>query len=201
MTQIVVKKKNEVYVKVHGEQHVHHELADYFSFEVPNAVMMKRKNPKLKYWDGMIRLYSPATGELYCGLLDHLNTFVDEHQYNLTQEFNDRYGSVKEVNDFVTPPGVKVFMDKICKVKPRPYQYKAVYDALRNNRKLFLSPTGSGKSLMIYSLVRYYTATSKKILIIVPTTSLVEQMVSDFVDYGWDADSHIQHPNHNQQSR
>ena len=60
MTNIVVKKKNEVYIKVHGEQHVHHELADYFSFEVPEAKFLKR-NPKYKYWDGMIRLYSPAT--------------------------------------------------------------------------------------------------------------------------------------------
>ena len=190
MTDIVVKKKNEVYIKIQGEQHVHHELADYFSFEVPEAKFLKR-NPKYKYWDGMIRLYSPATGELYGGLYDHLSLWASEHNYNIFQDFNDRYGSVKEINSFVSPAGVKVFMDKISKVKPRPYQYKAVYDALRNNRKLFLSPTGSGKSLMIYALVRYYAATSKKTLIIVPTTSLVEQMVNDFVDYGWDAESHI----------
>ena len=190
MTDIVVKKKNEVYIKVEGDAHVHHELADYFSFEVPEAKFLKR-NPKYKYWDGMIRLYSPATGELYGGLYDHLSLWASEHNYNIFQDYNDRYGSVKEVNTFVSPPAIKVFMDKISKVMPRPYQYKAVYDAIRNNRKLFLSPTGSGKSLMIYALVRYYAATSKKILIIVPTTSLVEQMVSDFVDYGWDADSHI----------
>ena len=42
---------------------------------------------------------------------------------------------------------------------------------------------------MIYALVRYYCATNK--LIIVPTTSLVEQMVNDFKQYGWDADSHV----------
>ena len=190
MTDIVVKKKNEVYIKVEGDAHVHHELADYFSFEVPEAKFLKR-NPKYKYWDGMIRLYSPATGELYGGLYDHLSLWASEHNYNIFQDFNDRYGSVKEVNTFVSPPAVKVFMDKISKVMPRPYQYKAVYDAIRNNRKLFLSPTGSGKSLMIYSIVRYYAATSKKILIIVPTTSLVEQMVNDFIDYGWDAESFV----------
>ena len=191
MTDIIIKKKNEVYMKVHGDQHVHHELSDYFSFEVPDAKFIKRKNPKLKYWDGMIRLYSPATGELYCGLLDHLDEWAQEHNYNLAEEFNERYGSVGDVNDFVSPAGVKVFMDKISRIRPRPYQYKAVYDALKCNRKLFLSPTGSGKSLMIYALVRYYAATSKKTLIIVPTTSLVEQMVNDFVEYGWDAESHI----------
>ena len=82
-------------------------------------------------------------------------------------------------------------MDKISNVPPRDYQYEAVYEALKNNRKLLLSPTGSGKSLMIYSLVRYYCATNKKTLIIVPTTSLVEQMVNDFNEYGWDADAHV----------
>ena len=82
-------------------------------------------------------------------------------------------------------------MDKVCNIKPRPYQYKAVYEAIKNNRKLLLSPTGSGKSLMIYSLVRYYCATNKKILIIVPTTALVEQLVNDFIDYRWSADQFI----------
>ena len=190
MTDIVIKKKNEVYVTIKGAPHIHHELSDYFSFEVPEAKFLKR-NPRYKYWDGMIRLYSPGTGELYGGLLDHLNEWAYERAYTIGYEQNDWYGQVSETNDFVSLEGVKVFMDKISNVPPRDYQYKAVYEALRNNRKLLLSPTGSGKSLMIYSLVRYYCATNKKTLIIVPTTSLVEQMVNDFKEYGWDADAHV----------
>ena len=190
MTDIVIKKKNEVYVTVKGAPHVHHELSDYFSFEVPEAKFLKR-NPRYKYWDGMIRLYSPGTGELYGGLLDHLHEWANEKSYNISYETNDWYGPVEETNDFVSMEGVKVFMDKITHIQPREYQYKAVYEALKNNRKLLLSPTGSGKSLMIYSLVRYYCATNKKTLIIVPTTSLVEQMVNDFKQYGWDADAHV----------
>ena len=190
MTDIVIKKKNEVYVTIAGAPHIHHELSDYFSFEVPEAKFLKR-NPRYKYWDGMIRLYSPGTGELYGGLLDHLNEWAYERAYTVGYEQNDWYGQVSETNDFVSLEGVKVFMDKISNVPPRDYQYKAVYEALKNNRKLLLSPTGSGKSLMIYSLVRYYCATNKKTLIIVPTTSLVEQMVNDFNEYGWDADAHV----------
>jgi|TARA_Y100000033_G_scaffold20568_1_gene19347 superfamily II DNA or RNA helicase len=190
MTDIVIKKKNEVYVTIAGAPHIHHELSDYFSFEVPEAKFLKR-NPRYKYWDGMIRLYSPGTGELYGGLLDHLNEWAYERAYTIGYEQNDWYGQVSETNDFVSLEGVKVFMDKISNVPPRDYQYKAVYEALKNNRKLLLSPTGSGKSLMIYSLVRYYCATNKKTLIIVPTTSLVEQMVNDFKEYGWDADAHV----------
>ena len=191
MTYITLKKKNEVYVTVHSdEEYVHRELSDYFTFEVPEAKYLK-KNPRYKYWDGTIRLYSPSTGALYHGLVDHLQTWANEKQYSVQYEKNDWYGDIVDDNKFVSLPAVKVFMDKISTIKPRDYQYKAVYEALKNNRKLLLSPTGSGKSLMIYSIVRYYAATAKKILIIVPTTSLVEQMVNDFISYGWNADDFV----------
>ena len=191
MTYITLKKKNEVYVTVHSnEEYVHRELSDYFTFEVPEAKYLK-KNPKYKYWDGTIRLYSPSTGALYHGLVDHLQTWANEKQYVVEYEKNDWYGDIVDDNKFVSLPAVKVFMDKISTIKPRDYQYKAVYEALKNNRRLLLSPTGSGKSLMIYSIVRYYAATAKKILIIVPTTSLVEQMVNDFISYGWDANNFV----------
>ena len=191
MTYITLKKKNEVYVTVHSdEEYVHRELSDYFTFEVPEAKYLK-KNPRYKYWDGTIRLYSPSNGALYHGLVDHLQTWANEKQYVVEYEKNDWYGDIVDDNKFVSLPAVKVFMDKISTIKPRDYQYKAVYEALKNNRRLLLSPTGSGKSLMIYSIVRYYAATAKKILIVVPTTSLVEQMVNDFTDYGWDADFFI----------
>ena len=189
MSDIVVKKKNEVYLTLQSEPHIHHELSDYFSFELPEAKFLKRQ-PRFKYWDGMIRLYSPGTGELYGGLLSHLHEWAAERRYSVSYEDNEWYGHVEDRNDFVSPGGVKVFMDKITRsgITPRTYQYNTVHRALKDNRGLFLSPTGSGKSLMIYSIVRYYVATGKKILLIVPTTSLVEQMVKDFKDYGWNAE-------------
>ena len=88
----------------------------------------------------------------------------------------------------MSPEGVADYMKSISVHKPRGYQINGVYDALRHNRKLLISPTASGKSLMIYSLVRYFENKDKNILIVVPTTSLVEQMHKDFQDYGWDAD-------------
>ena len=53
-------------------------------------------------------------------------------------------------------------MTRISKHKPRNYQVDAVYDALRYNRKLLISPTASGKSLMIYAVVRYYAEKIKR---------------------------------------
>jgi superfamily II DNA or RNA helicase len=81
-------------------------------------------------------------------------------------------------------------MSSICSYTPRKYQIEGVYDALKHNRKLLISPTASGKSLMIYAIVRYYVSKEQKILLVVPTTSLVEQMYKDFQDYGWDAESY-----------
>lgn len=190
MTRIIVKKKNEVFLQIQAEPYVHQELSDYFTFEVPEAKFLKR-NPKFRYWDGTIRLYSPGTGEIYVGLYQQFLTWAKEKGYSIESVKNDWYGEASDTNDMVSPEGVKTFMDKISSIKARDYQYYTVYLALKYNRGLYLSPTGSGKSLMIYSLVRYYHATHKKILIIVPTTSLVEQMVKDFTDYGWNADEYI----------
>ena len=187
MDRLIVQKKNEVYLTIQAEPHVHHELSDYFTFEVPEAKFLK-KNPRYKYWDGTIRLYSPASGELYVGLWNHLQEWCAKKGNRLEVEDNKWYGQPSDTNDFVSPQGVKDFVDKISNIKARDYQYFTVYKALKYNRGLFLSPTGSGKSLMIYSLVRYYHAQNKKILIVVPTTSLVEQIVKDFRDYGWDTD-------------
>ncbi len=95
-----------------------------------------------------------------------------------------------EVNESISYEGVKDYMKSICSHSPRDYQIEGVYDALKHNRRLLISPTASGKSLMIYSLVRYYVDKAQKILLVVPTTSLVEQMYKDFEDYGWDAGSY-----------
>ena len=190
MSRLIIKKKNEVFLQIQAEPYVHQELSDYFTFEVPEAKFLKR-NPKYKYWDGTIRLYSPGTGDLYAGLYTHLVEWCKDKRYSLESVNNDWYGSANDVNGFVSPVGVKDFVDKISNIKARDYQYYTVYLALKYHRGLFLSPTGSGKSLMIYSIARYYFATDKKILIIVPTTSLVEQMVKDFTDYGWNVDEHV----------
>ena len=136
------------------------------------------------------------SGELYCGLISHLKEWCGIKDYSIAYKSNKFYGDVEEKNPMITLEGVKGFMAAVCpNHTPRDYQVQAVYEALLNNRRLLLSPTASGKSLMIYSLVRYYYAseykkTGKKTLIIVPTTSLVEQMYNDFADYGWDTDNH-----------
>ena len=188
MTDIIIKKKNEVYVTVKAEPHINQELSDLFTFDVPGAKFMPQY--RSKYWDGKIRLYSPATGEIYGGLVDKIVSWAKKSEYSLEFENNQFYGAPFEENEIISREGVKQYMTRISKHKPRNYQVDAVYDALRYNRKLLISPTASGKSLMIYAVVRYYAEKNKKILLVVPTTSLVEQMFKDFQDYGWDAENY-----------
>ena len=182
---LLISKKNEVYLKVEAEPHLNYELADFFTFEVESAKFMQKKR-RYKGWDGKIRLYSPATGEIYCGLVDYLTDWAKEKGYEYSIEDHENFGHPQETNDFVTPEAVGQFVKSLRVPLPvRDYQYKAIYEALRYNRRLLLSPTASGKSLMIYALIRYHINVSRNVLIVVPTTSLVEQMYKDFESYGW----------------
>ena len=188
MKDLVIEKVNEVYLKIKTEPHIEYELRDRFTFEVPNKKFMPQY--RNKYWDGYVHLYNLKTKRIYVGLLDKIIAFCENHGYTYQFEDNKFYGLPFEINQEISREGVSEYIKSITKLKARDYQIDAVYDALRYNRKLLISPTASGKSLMIYALVRYFVAKHQKILLVVPTTSLVEQMYKDFEDYGWDPKNH-----------
>ena len=187
MVDLEIEKKNEVFLKIKAEPHICMELSDHFTFEVPGAKFMPQY--RNKHWDGKIRLFSTATGEIYVGLLDKIAQFCKQYNYDYKFLDNKFFGTPFEVNDMISMEGVKDYMTAISVHEPRPYQVEGVYDALKHNRRLLVSPTASGKSLMIYAIARYYTETKKSILVVVPTTSLVEQMYKDFEEYGWDVEA------------
>jgi len=187
MSHLIISKKNEVHLQIESDMHVYYELADYFTFEVPGAKFMPTY--KNKYWDGKIRLFNIQNNQIYVGLLDKIVQFCKDHEYTYDFQPSKFYGLPFEVNDGISEEGVKDYMNAVSKYKPRDYQIQGVHDALKYNRRLLISPTASGKSLMIYGIVRYYVERKLSILIVVPTTSLVEQMYKDFEDYGWDVGS------------
>jgi superfamily II DNA or RNA helicase len=192
MTKIT--KKNDVFLQVNTEPSVARALADFFTFEVPGAKFMPAYRNRI--WDGKIRLFSPATGELYVGLLPYLEKYLKDYEenYTISEDLQDEKRIEREVLDgFIR--GLRL-RSRGKSIRPRDYQVDAVEYAIRKHRALLLSPTASGKSLIIYIIVRYYELLLKeqendKILILVPTTSLVEQMYSDFIDYGW-LDAYLQ---------
>ncbi len=184
-----ISKKNEVYLRVDTEPSTARYLSDFFTFEVPGAKFMPAYRNRI--WDGKIRLFSAMDGELYLGLLSYLKKCLDDYDepYTTDKELEDEKQLDEDnLQEFIKSLRLK---SQGKPIEVRDYQRDAVLTALRNHRSLLLSPTASGKSLIIYILIRYYMLLLKseatdKILILVPTTSLVEQMYSDFVDYGWD---------------
>ena len=188
MVDVVIHKLNEVHLKIEAEPHVDYELRDHFTFEVPYAKFMPQYRGK--NWNGEIHLYDLRSKRLYVGLLDRLVSFCVNREYKFKFEDNKYYGSPFEINEHISREGVKDYLASITNLKVRDYQLEGVYDALRRNRRLLISPTASGKSLMIYAIVRYFVSKNQKILLVVPTTSLVEQMYKDFEDYGWNPDSY-----------
>ena len=184
---LTISKKNEVFLKIDSkEPHIFCELSDIFTFEVPGAKFMPQY--RNKYWDGKIRLFNQANGEIYVGLLDKIISFCKKSDYQYEFIHSDFYGTPFEENGFISLEGVKDYMNKITRYEPRQYQIQGVFDALKYNRKLLISPTASGKSLMIYTITRYMVDKGHSVLLVVPTTSLVEQMYKDFIDYGWNSD-------------
>lgn len=191
MEKIVVHKVNDVFLKIECEGGARQELADYFTFYVPGYKFMPAF--KNKMWDGKIRLYDLRTHTLYIGLFDYVKKFAEERGYEVEINFSDPITKLNEED-------VKTYVEKHLRLpfSPYDYQYQAVTHALRNKRCLLLSPTASGKSLIIYMLIRHYMNIVKggRLLLIVPTTSLVEQMHSDFLQYSQVDDSFGEHLMH-----
>ena len=177
---IILTKVNEVFMTVECEDAgVLMELSEFFTFKVPGAEFMPTFRNKM--WDGKIRLFNMWTKQLYIGLVSHLETFCESRQYKIIGK-----DSVLKTSDISTEDVVKALLDLNLPFNPRNYQVDAIRDGINKKRVTMLSPTASGKSLIIYGLCRL--ATTGRILIVVPTTSLVEQMYKDFKDYGYDSD-------------
>lgn len=191
---IKISKLSESTIRIYGDSSIEEELKDYFTFEVPGA----RYTPlyKAKMWDGKIRLYDIQRKTLTRGLYSYVMKFCERNGYQVELE-----GEVDTKTD-IDISKVQEFIQWLnpCSrgvpITPRDYQIEAVHHAIYNERTLLLSPTASGKSLIIYSAMRYHLEHNRRCIIIVPTTSLVEQLYSDFEDYstgnGWKTDRHCQ---------
>jgi superfamily II DNA or RNA helicase len=181
MNDIVrVEPINAVHMKVTADPSVRQEIMNYFSFR-PDGYQFSSKF-KARVWDGYVRLYQPIRPTLYVGLLSYLKKFCDDRGYYL-----DVPKDMSEPDPVPDDYGYVIAKEIGCKFTPRDYQNDYVVNALRERRSLSLSPTSSGKSLIIYLIQQhYYQAFGHRTLIIVPTISLVHQMAGDFVDYGCD---------------
>ena len=195
MDIVKVQKKDHANMIIGCDWGIAQELSDYFSFFVPGYKFMPLY--KNKVWDGKIRLFNVNNCELSCGLISYVKDFCEKRNYPLEYE-KSKYGLPESYNK-IDPNKIMEFiksLDLKSKGEPisiRDYQFNAICEGLQRKRSILLSPTGSGKSLILYCLSKYWLQMltdgfnyprAGKVLIIVPTTSLVEQMYGDFADYG-----------------
>jgi superfamily II DNA or RNA helicase len=180
---IIIHKKDDVYLQIECERSITKELNEYFSFDVPGAKFMPSFKNRL--WDGKIRLFDIRNNQIYVGLSEYIYKFATAKKYTIS-------GGVRTPLE-IDKADVISFIEGIkCGVKIRDYQLNAVQHSIRNGRCILVSPTASGKSFIIYVLIRYYQQIidNTHILLLVPRSSLVEQMFTDFQDYGWDAEKY-----------
>ena len=183
-TDVVINQLNNIYIKIVCEPSIAQELSDFFTFAVPGAEFSPQYRGK--HWDGKIRLFSVKTNQIYAGLVNHVIEFCKINNY--TYEDNSYcIGKLSNIDD------TKLGKPNNLTLTPRDYQMFAYSYAILKKRSMIVSPTASGKSLIIYLIVRHLKAEGKKRgLLIVPTISLVEQMQGDFKNYGWDVDKYTQ---------
>ena len=181
---LIIDKVNEVYLKIEADADIRRELSEHFTFEVPGFKFMPQFRNRV--WDGKIRLFSYATGKIYAGLYPYIKQWCDDNKVQIVDgtKIQDTKVDISKVDDFIKALNIPM--------EVRDYQKEAFVHATKKNRCLLLSPTASGKSLIVYLLVRFnLLRIKKKILIIVPTTSLVEQLFKDFKDYGWNSEKNV----------
>ena len=192
--KVSIEKLDEVYVRVFSDAGIEQELSDFFTYEYPGARFTPQYRARL--WDGKVRLYDQIRKTLYLGLISYVEEFCVRNEYEV------EYKNVVKVEHDLTHEDIEGYARSLTPMgrgKPieiRDYQIEAVKTALNKERTLLLSPTASGKSFIIYTTMRQHLEHGRKCIIIVPTTSLVEQLFADFEDYssanGWDTSAHCQ---------
>ena len=192
--KVSIEKLDEVYVRVFSDPSIEQELSDFFTYEYPGARFTPQFRARL--WDGKVRLYDQVRKTLYLGLITYVEEFCVRNGYEV------EYKNAVSVEHDLTHEDIENYarsLQPMGRGKPieiRDYQVEAVRSALNKERTLLLSPTASGKSFIIYTTMRKHLDNNLKCIIIVPTTSLVEQLYTDFQDYssanGWDTSYHCQ---------
>src|SRR5574343_126095 len=182
MADVTIRQRDNVYLKLQCDEGIHRELREHYTFFIENAKFHPLVKNKL--WDGKKRLYDMKIWQLYAGLLKDLQKNLKEWNYTFECD-------IPESTD-ITPEDVVRFTNSLKPysekdggiLTPKDYQYAAVYMGLKFKRRVIISPTASGKSLIIYTIMmKLLEELEGKILIIVPLVGLVKQLFKDFDEY------------------
>lgn len=184
MGNILIQKVDETRIYLKSDDHgALMELSEYFTFYADGYKFAPSYRNKM--WDGKIRIFDSRNHTLPYGLLIDAVKFLKSRGYGVSFDSSvipKCLADKKDLHDIAIARDIRSSSGE--RIHPRDYQISAYSHGLTEGRSLIVSPTGSGKSLIIYLMLRWYLENHDgKILIIVPTTSLVEQMYKDFGDY------------------
>lgn len=180
---IVLEKYNEVYVKIYCNKGILQELSEYFTFYVPGYKFMP--SYKNRIWDGKYRLVNLRTNIVYLGLVNEIKEFCDSRNYEVVID-----PKITQTKEFSKLEAEKFISTLKLPFPVRDYQLNSFIETINSRRIVIVSATGSGKSLILYLIIRFLQQTHNKCLLIVPNVSLVKQMYNDFIDYGYDSEKH-----------
>lgn len=171
---VTIEPVNDVWIRIVCDDSIAREISDHFTFDIPNAKFMPQF--RNRNWSGKIRLFKLRDRLLYRGLLTRVIEFAIQQGYDVHNNVPTPIPLLPALTEWIAAQPLPV--------EPRDYQIAAVRSVLDRHRGIILSPTGSGKSLIIHLLVR---ALNVPTLIVVPTTGLVTQLSDDLIKYGTDA--------------
>lgn len=185
MVDIIVSKKNESTLNIDCDSGIMQELSEHFSFLVDGYKYMKKFQNKM--WDGRINLFDSRFGTLPAGLFSDLVSYSTKLGYEVGVK-TTKFGSPVDQDD-ATYVDVENFINSLNihsgnkKIEPRIFQIQAIYNCIKSQKQISITPTGGGKSLILYCLYRWYESKNKSFMLVVPNLSLIKQMYSDFKDY------------------
>lgn len=195
MIDVIIEKKNESFIHVHASKSILFELREHFKFFADNYKFHPKFKAKL--WTGeifLLKLLTSTKGEIYCGLLFDIIKFCSSRNYSYDINAEWKHSVFKKEDIVSYANNMKVYYEG-KQLQIRDYQYDGIIESLTSGRSINISATSSGKSLIIYGIIRYLNSKDLKGLLIVPNLSLINQMQSDFMNYSskdsWDMDKNV----------
>lgn len=158
----------------------HRDFYNFVSFF--NAKTRYMDIVKRGIWDGRTSFYNREKCLLPIGLYEYLVEFCNRLKIRILPCFDKTL-----LTETLQEPGFSDFLAGIFKgIRLRDYQIEAIRAALGRKRGVVCAATSSGKSAQIYAISRFLVERKgKRVLIIVPTVGLVEQLFENFKEYGF----------------
>lgn len=147
------------------------------------------------YKSPVVRFYDRTTHRLAIGLVPMAVKRLRDKYPGMRIRVSESMRRIFTPERSVTRQDLETFVASLklysredgCPITPFDHQYRIVERALNGRRISLLACTSAGKSLSMCIMIRWLLAVEKrKVLVIVPSSNLVEQLYSNFVDdYDW----------------